>query len=95
MNTANTTSSAAFCDRALLSLDGLSVGDAFGQMLSTRARSARSVIERNGLPSGPWWHTDDTQMAMAIVEEMMDHGQIAADSLAWRFVRRYHTNLMI
>ena len=78
--------------RAMLSLDGLSVGDAFGQMLSTRARSARSIVEQDGLPSGPWWHTDDTQMAMAIVEELADHNQISADSLAWRFVRRYQAD---
>lgn len=92
MNKGNTTPSTTLCDRALLSLDGLSVGDAFGQMLSTCARSARGVIERDGLPSGPWWHTDDTQMAMAIVEELADHGQVATDSLAWRFVRRYQTD---
>lgn len=79
-------------ERALLSLDGLSVGDAFGQMLSTCARSARSVVERRGLPSGPWWHTDDTQMALAIVEELDAHGQIACDSLARRFVERYQAD---
>lgn len=79
-------------ERALLSLDGLSVGDAFGQMLSTCARSTRSVVERDGLPSGPWWHTDDTQMAMAIVEELTAHGQIATDSLAGRFVERFQAD---
>ena len=79
-------------ERALLSLDGLSVGDAFGQMLSTCARSARSVVERRGLPFGPWWHTDDTQMALAIVEELNAHGQIACDSLALRFVERYQAD---
>lgn len=79
-------------ERALLSLDGLSVGDAFGQMLSTCARSARGVIERGGLAPGPWWHTDDTQMAMAIVEELTDHGQIATDSLTHRFARRYQAD---
>lgn len=78
--------------RALLSLEGLSVGDAFGQMLSTCARSARSVVERAGLPSGPWWHTDDTQMAMAIVEELAAHGQIATDSLARRFSERFQAD---
>jgi ADP-ribosylglycohydrolase len=79
-------------DRALISLDGLSVGDAFGQMLSTCARSARSVVEGDGLPSGPWWHTDDTQMALAIVEELTAHGQIATDSLAKRFVERFQAD---
>ncbi len=85
-------SSQARLERALLSLDGLSVGDAFGQMLSTCSRSARSVVDRRGLPSGPWWHTDDTQMALAIVEELNAHGQIACDSLAPRFVKRYQAD---
>lgn len=76
-------------DRALLSLDGLSVGDAFGQLLSTCARNARSVVNRDGLPPGPWWHTDDTQMALAIVEELGANGQIATDSLARRFAARF------
>ena len=79
-------------DRALLALDGLSVGDAFGQMLSTCARSARNVVERDGLAPGPWWHTDDTQMAMAIVEELDAHGQIATDSLAQKFVKRFQSD---
>ncbi len=79
-------------NRALLSLDGLSVGDAFGQRLSICARSARSVVERDGLPAGPWWHTDDTQMAMAIIEELTAHGKIASDSLARRFVERFQAD---
>jgi ADP-ribosylglycohydrolase len=92
MNALSISTTDARLERALLSLDGLSIGDAFGQMLSTCARSARSVIERKGLPSGPWWHTDDTQMAMAIVEELAAHGQIAADSLAQRFVQRFQAD---
>jgi ADP-ribosylglycohydrolase len=88
-----TTSANSDClARALISLDGLSVGDAFGQMLSTCARSARSVVERDGLSSGPWWHTDDTQMAMAIVEELTVHEQIATDALAQRFVTRFQAD---
>lgn len=79
-------------ERALLSLDGLSVGDAFGQMMSTCARSARSVVQRGGISSGPWWHTDDTQMAMAIVEELAAHGAIATDSLAQRFAERFQAD---
>jgi ADP-ribosylglycohydrolase len=78
--------------RALLSLDGLSVGDAFGQMMSTCATSARSVIEHGGLPSGPWWHTDDTQMAMAIVEILAERQKIAPDALASRFVQRFQSD---
>ncbi|MES2707582.1 MAG: ADP-ribosylglycohydrolase family protein [Verrucomicrobiota bacterium] len=79
-------------ERALLSLDGLSVGDAFGQLLSTRARSARQVVEGGGLPGPFWWHTDDTQMAMAMVEELFAEGRISEESLSRRFVERYRAD---
>lgn len=77
---------------ALIALDGLSLGDAFGQLMSVRARSIRTVLETQGLPSPRWIHTDDTQMAMAVVEELAAHQAIASDSLAWRFVRRYQND---
>ncbi len=78
--------------RALTSLDGLSTGDALGQLLSARARSARRIIEQEGLPSGRWWHTDDTQMGMAVVEELSANGGIRPESLAKRFVRRFRAD---
>lgn len=85
----NTSSSAESLERAFVSLDGLSVGDAFGQLLSTCSRSARQTIERRGLPHGPWWHTDDTQMALAIVEVLARHERIRPNALAARFAERY------
>lgn len=76
--------------RALLSLDGLSVGDAFGQLLSTSARSVRKMLERGSLPGSPWWHTDDTQMAAAVVESLAANPEhVSLDFLAHRFVQRY------
>ena len=39
--------------RALLSLEGLAIGDAVGEMLAYRHADAARIIER-GLPSGPW-----------------------------------------
>lgn len=78
--------------RALASLDGLSVGDALGEMLSVCSRNARQAIEQGRLPGPHWWHTDDTQMAMAVVEELSCHRGIAPDSLARRFVRRYQAD---
>ena len=78
--------------RAFVSLDGLSVGDAFGQLMSVRARSVRSHLEAHGLPPPQWIHTDDTQMAMAVVEELAANGTISGQSLAWRFVRRYQND---
>ena len=70
--------------RARLSLDGLSVGDAFGQLFFTRPPSATE------LPIGPWRWTDDTAMAISIVEVLLEtHGHIEQDSLAQAFARRF------
>ncbi len=55
----------------------------------TRPASARERIESEGLPAGPWWHTDDTEMAMAVYEVLAWHGQIVQDALASRFTNRF------
>ena len=69
--------------RARLSLDGLSVGDAFGELFFTRPPSATE------LPIGPWRWTDDTHMALSVVEVLETHGHIEQDSLAQAFARRF------
>jgi hypothetical protein len=48
--------------RAWLSLDGLSVGDAFGQRFFY-APSVESLIAARAVPAPPWLYTDDTEMA--------------------------------
>ena len=50
-----------------LSLDGLGLGDALGEMLSYQAQAAPRRLAENNLPAGPWFHTDDTEMAISIV----------------------------
>lgn len=42
-----------------------------------------------GLQPGPWRWTDDTHMAVSIVENLETHGRIDQDSLAEAFARRY------
>ena len=74
--------------RALLSLEGLAIGDAVGEMLSYRYADAARIIER-GLPSGPWFHTDDTEMALSIVEVLKLYGHVHQDALARRFAWRF------
>jgi ADP-ribosylglycohydrolase len=74
--------------RALLSLEGLAIGDAVGEMLAYRPADAARIIER-GLPSGPWFHTDDTEMALSIVEVLKLYGRIHQDALARRFAWRF------
>jgi ADP-ribosylglycohydrolase len=74
--------------RSLLSLEGLAIGDAVGEMLAYRHADAARIIER-GLPSGPWFHTDDTEMALSIVEVLKLYGHIHQDALARRFAWRF------
>ena len=74
--------------RAWLSLDGLSVGDAFGERFFTLPELALERISRRELPAAPWTYTDDTEMALSIVEILIERGSIDQDLLAKRFADR-------
>jgi ADP-ribosylglycohydrolase len=68
------------------SLEGLSAGDAFGQLFFRISPQQTTPAD---LPPGPWQWTDDTHMAMSIVEILTIHGRIEQDALAQSFARRY------
>ena len=72
---------------AVRSLEGLSVGDAFGQ--SFFHPDAVERIERRALPPAPWTFTDDTVMAMSVVDVLSDAGTIDPHFLAEFFGARY------
>lgn len=74
--------------RAFLSLEGLAIADAVGEMLAYRHYDAARIID-TGLPAGPWFRTDDTEMAISIVEGLNLHGYVHQDALARRFAWRY------
>jgi ADP-ribosylglycohydrolase len=76
-------------ERMRLSLDGLGLGDALGEMLSYPAQAAFRRVSENQLPAGPWLHTDDTEMAISIVAVLKSHGHLQQDALAKRFARRF------
>jgi ADP-ribosylglycohydrolase len=80
---------AARVERMKLSLDGLGLGDALGEMLSYQAHSAPRRLADNELVDGPWFHTDDTEMAISICAVLKSHGFIDQDALAKRFARRF------
>ena len=80
---------AARLSRAILSLTGLAIGDGIGEMMFSRADKAFEMISRDELPAGPWWHTDDTEMAIGIVETLRLLGDIHQDSLAGQFAWRF------
>lgn len=75
--------------RVRLSLDGLSVGDAFGQRFFMHPDVVYEVITKRVVPAGPWHYTDDTEMALSVVEGLEQHGCIDPDELALAFARRY------
>jgi ADP-ribosylglycohydrolase len=76
-------------ERMLSSLDGLSIGDALGEMFAYRPHRALDIFRRNDLPAGPWFHTDDTEMAISIAAVLKSHGRIHQDALSKRFMRRF------
>ncbi|RMG16745.1 MAG: ADP-ribosylglycohydrolase family protein [Planctomycetota bacterium] len=76
--------------RALAALEGLSVGDAFGERFLEPGGIAR--LARRELAPPPWRWTDDTAMALSVVEVLCAEGRIEPDALARAFARRYATD---
>lgn len=72
------------------SLDGLRIGDAFGQQFFGSALLPELLEGDRPLPVGPWRWTDDTAMALSIVESLAEHRAIDSDFLARRFSARHH-----
>jgi ADP-ribosylglycohydrolase len=78
--------------RAMIALEGLSVGDAFGECffaIGTDPYAWQQHLANRESPVGRWRYTDDTEMALAIVEVLERHQQIDQDDLAEAFARRY------
>jgi ADP-ribosylglycohydrolase len=75
--------------RAHQSLEGLSCGDAFGERFFINSDLAISLIEQKSVPAPPWIFTDDTLMAISIVENLEKHARIQQDDLAYSFARNY------
>jgi len=73
-------------ERARRSLDGLSVGDGFGeQFFGARLEWAF----RRELPRPPWRTTDDTEMASVLFMHLRQRGTVDRDLLASQFAERH------
>ncbi|MGM0577864.1 MAG: ADP-ribosylglycohydrolase family protein [Myxococcota bacterium] len=83
------TDAEARLERARTSLEGLSVGDAFGERFFAHSDRLAELVARRALPRSPWRYTDDTEMALAIVDVLEAHGRVDPDALARRFAHRY------
>lgn len=78
-------------DRARVALEGLSVADAFGEQLLHAGPNKRGLaLAHRTAPIGKkWMWTDDTAMAVSVVEVLAARGKIAPAELADAFARRY------
>jgi ADP-ribosylglycohydrolase len=75
--------------RVMLSLDGLSVGDAFGECFFTKHEVIERRLETHDPPPPPWFVTDDTMMALSIARCLRRYGHIEQGALAATFAREY------
>ena len=77
--------------RARLALEGLSVGDALGQICFHPDDFANLLADPNATPhaKAPWPWTDDTAMALGIFDILDERGRIDQDALARRFAVRF------
>ncbi len=78
--------------RARLSLDGLSIGDAFGEKFFF-PEAAQGISERE-LAGPPWHFTDDSVMACGIYTVLKKFGEIDQDALAEAFAHNYASDPM-
>ena len=76
-------------ERARLALDGLSLGDAFGECFFAPQEVIEERLAERKLPPDPWHVTDDTIMAISVVETLDRFGEIRGDQLAQAFGKRY------
>ncbi len=75
--------------RAWLALEGLSIGDAFGERFFVHPDAVEAMIYQEKPPAPPWSWTDDTLMASSIFESLRVNGGIDSDRLARSFAERY------
>jgi len=78
--------------RARISLEGLSVGDGFGDRFFGMSQQAIAMSLETQTPSyeKTWWrYTDDTNMALSIYENLRLYGEIQQDELAQSFAKHY------
>ncbi len=76
------------------SLDGIALGDCFGQTFFVPGETARQRIKNREILAQPWYFTDDTVMAIGIYRILEKYGEINQDKLArvfaWNYALDWH-----
>ncbi|WP_229784655.1 ADP-ribosylglycohydrolase family protein [Deinococcus radiotolerans] len=75
--------------RALRSLDGLTLGDQFGELFFLEVTQFEDLVGNRKVPEQAWHYTDDTEMALSVVLNLRQHGKIDQDSLMHSFALRH------
>ena len=75
--------------RALESLEGLSIADALGGFFEFSGGKNHHFIKNRKIPNVEWHFTDDTNMAMSIYSILRQFGEIKQDELAQSFAEHY------
>ncbi len=70
-------------------LDGIALGDCFGQTFFVPDKIARQRIKDREILNEPWFFTDDTVMAIGIYRILEKYGKIDQDKLARVFAENY------
>lgn len=70
-------------------LDGIALGDCFGQTFFVPDETACQRIKDREILEGPWHFTDDTVMAIGIYRTLEKYGKIEQDELAKVFAENY------
>jgi ADP-ribosylglycohydrolase len=75
------------------SLEGLALGDAFGETWFLRsAAQIEHLVAEKRLQAAPWPWTDDTAMALSLVRVLHEYGEVREDELASRFASAYQAD---
>ena len=77
---------------AMEALEGLSVGDALGEALSYSHVRARELQDFSSFRPGTVRYTDDTAMALGILECLSRCKTIDEDALAWIFAKNFRAD---
>lgn len=74
-------------------LDGIALGDCFGQTFFVPDEIACKRIRDREILEEPWYFTDDTVMAIGIYRILEKYGNINQDELAKVFCRKLRAGL--
>jgi ADP-ribosylglycohydrolase len=77
---------------AYASLQGLALGDAFGQTWFRPPTEVEWRMRERAVAAGPWPWTDDTAMALSLVRVLEEHGHVDQAALAARFASAYEAD---